>query len=204
MRRCHPKCINFILTGFPAFESALQALRSQVDDYFTKPSNIPMLVASIERHLKSHQEPKVYPAKRLADLLRSNIEEVKARTLAAMREHPELATLPLSDEELVEDLDPMIKGLAEHIASGRPNEGSELLQRFGRERAELRRRQHCPMELMVDCHRLTVQVINNVVYENLLTIDLSYLLLDLGRLNDAIMLQLGESIRAYNRFERSA
>jgi YesN/AraC family two-component response regulator len=95
MRRSHPKCINFILTGFPAFESALQALRSQVDDYFTKPSNIPMLVASIERHLNRHVEREEHPAKRLADLLRSKIEEIKARTLVAMREHPQLGGLPL-------------------------------------------------------------------------------------------------------------
>jgi hypothetical protein len=97
----------------------------------------------------------------------------------------------------------MIKGLAEHIESGKPNEGSELLLGLGRQRAELRRRQRYPMDLMVDCHRLTEQVINNVVYENLLTIDLSYLLLDLGKLNDAIMLQLGESIRTYDRSEHS-
>ena len=29
MRRVNPDCVNFILTGFPAFESALQALRIQ-------------------------------------------------------------------------------------------------------------------------------------------------------------------------------
>ena len=48
MRRVNPDCINFILTGFPAFETALQALRAQVDDYLTKPSDVPTLVAAIE------------------------------------------------------------------------------------------------------------------------------------------------------------
>src|ERR1700761_5814157 len=33
LRRTHPQCINFILTGYPAFETALQAIRNQVDDY---------------------------------------------------------------------------------------------------------------------------------------------------------------------------
>lgn len=52
MRRVNPECINFILTGYPAFESALQALREQVDDYLTKPSDIPKLLKTIERKLK--------------------------------------------------------------------------------------------------------------------------------------------------------
>src|ERR1039457_4406444 len=37
MRRTHPSCINFIVTGYPAFESALAAIQSQVDDFLLKP-----------------------------------------------------------------------------------------------------------------------------------------------------------------------
>jgi DNA-binding NtrC family response regulator len=40
MRRTHPECINFILTGYPALESALQALRSQVDEYIQMAEHI--------------------------------------------------------------------------------------------------------------------------------------------------------------------
>src|ERR1043166_3921351 len=40
MRRTQPECVNFILTGYPAFETALQAIRSQVDDYLVKPTEI--------------------------------------------------------------------------------------------------------------------------------------------------------------------
>src|SRR2546428_567626 len=32
MRRTQPKCVNFILTGYPAFETALQAIRKHVED----------------------------------------------------------------------------------------------------------------------------------------------------------------------------
>ena len=40
MRRTQPTCTNLILTGYPAFETALQAIRNQVDDYLVKPANI--------------------------------------------------------------------------------------------------------------------------------------------------------------------
>ncbi len=40
MRRTDPDCVTFILTGYPGFETALQAIREQVDDYLIKPAEI--------------------------------------------------------------------------------------------------------------------------------------------------------------------
>ena len=40
MRRTQPEAVTIILTGYPAFETALEAIRSQVDDYAVKPANI--------------------------------------------------------------------------------------------------------------------------------------------------------------------
>jgi two-component system, response regulator RegA len=37
MRRVQPDAHTFILTGYPDLETAIQAVRSQVDDYFSKP-----------------------------------------------------------------------------------------------------------------------------------------------------------------------
>ena len=54
---------------------------------------------------------------------------------------------------------------------------------------------------MVACERTMTQVINNLIYENLLMVNLSYLLLDLNKLNDAMLLQLEESIAAYQEAE---
>ncbi|HEY2116704.1 MAG TPA: response regulator, partial [Candidatus Angelobacter sp.] len=40
MRRVQPGAVTLILTGYPDFETALQAIRSQVDDYLTKPADV--------------------------------------------------------------------------------------------------------------------------------------------------------------------
>src|ERR1700756_2001249 len=56
MRRTQPEAVTMILTGYPAFETALEAIRSQVDDYAVKPANIDDLVHVIEDKLK-HREP---------------------------------------------------------------------------------------------------------------------------------------------------
>src|SRR5437762_9527283 len=56
MRRTQPECVNYILTGYPAFESALEAIRSQVDDYLVKPADINMLVESIRSKLQQPRD----------------------------------------------------------------------------------------------------------------------------------------------------
>src|SRR5512138_3165469 len=49
MRRTQPDAVTIIMTGFPAFETALEAIRSQVDDYVVKPATIDRLVEVIQR-----------------------------------------------------------------------------------------------------------------------------------------------------------
>jgi len=56
MRNAHPKCVAILLTGYPGFESSLQALRDEVDDYFVKPADLDSLVNTIERKLSTRQE----------------------------------------------------------------------------------------------------------------------------------------------------
>src|SRR5260370_13810981 len=47
MRRIQPHARTYILTGYPDFVSALEAIRRQVDDYLTKPADIPSLLQTL-------------------------------------------------------------------------------------------------------------------------------------------------------------
>jgi DNA-binding response OmpR family regulator len=204
MKRLNPECVNFILTGYPAFESALQALRAQVDDYFVKPADIPQLLTQIEGRLNRRNRPMRPGGKRLSEILRDNVDHIVSRSLEAMKENRELSQLPLSDDERVADLDVVLRELADHLDSKDPNEGSELLLRSARRRGELRFSQHVPIDLMVHNERVKEITIDKVIFENLLVIDLSTLLADRAQLNDALLLQMAESVRAYVQAERSA
>jgi DNA-binding NtrC family response regulator len=51
MRERQPECITVILTGFPGFESAVEALRSHVDDYVVKPVDVETLVGFLRKKL---------------------------------------------------------------------------------------------------------------------------------------------------------
>src|ERR1039458_7815228 len=52
MRRTQPHCINFILTGYPAIETALRTISSQVDEILVKPMDPTKMVAAIEQRLR--------------------------------------------------------------------------------------------------------------------------------------------------------
>ena len=56
MRKAHPKCVAILLTGYPAFETAVQAIEDGVDGYLVKPADISSLVSTIERKLRTRQE----------------------------------------------------------------------------------------------------------------------------------------------------
>lgn len=51
MRKRQPGCITMILTGYPAFESAVEAIHHRVDDYVVKPVDVDSLVSSLRDKL---------------------------------------------------------------------------------------------------------------------------------------------------------
>src|SRR5690242_3758574 len=52
MRKAQPRCINFILTGYPADESFQRAAGHKVARYFTKPAEIEEMVTTIRQKLQ--------------------------------------------------------------------------------------------------------------------------------------------------------
>jgi len=51
MRIANPHCVTILLTGYPAFESAVEAIHHEVDDYFVKPADVESLISTMERKL---------------------------------------------------------------------------------------------------------------------------------------------------------
>jgi DNA-binding NtrC family response regulator len=52
MRKLQPHCVNVILTGYPSFDSALQGIRQQIDDYLVKPADVEALVSCLRAKLE--------------------------------------------------------------------------------------------------------------------------------------------------------
>jgi DNA-binding NtrC family response regulator len=73
MRNLQPGCLNFILTGYPAYDSAVQAIQQSVDDYFTKPADLQELVRRIHSKLTERGSREASVPQRLGMVLRTNL-----------------------------------------------------------------------------------------------------------------------------------
>lgn len=197
MRRTHPSCVNFILTGYPAFESALQAIRSQVDDYLVKPADVRELVDLLENKLMNREEIRRAPIQVLADFLATHTDEIVKRALAAMKTHPRLSKLSLTDSERTRYIDGVIQEVVRQLRSKTPDQPTDEICVAGIAHGETRRQQGYTQEMLVDDTRILDSCIYATVQDHLLKIDLSNLIPDLSRLNEGLEAHLQASLSAF-------
>ena len=57
MRKTHPRSVIIVLTGYPAFESAIEGIRLDIDDYIVKPADYDVLITTLNRKLADHRTP---------------------------------------------------------------------------------------------------------------------------------------------------
>src|SRR6478735_4750839 len=116
MRRVQPEAATFILTGYPDFDTALQAIRSQVDDYLLKPTDVPTLIHTIERRPENRRHvPPDRPIKRVSDLMEESLTEIAREWLRLVKSHHELGAVRISDEDRVGDLRYLIQEIGERV-----------------------------------------------------------------------------------------
>jgi len=63
-RKANPDAVTILLTGYPAFESAVRSIRVEVDDYFTKPADLDAIVSTIDRKLLARGIERPVPIKK--------------------------------------------------------------------------------------------------------------------------------------------
>lgn len=188
MRRTQPDCLTMILTGYPGFETALQAIRSQVDDYLVKPTEIKRLVEIIQQKLKDRTPQSLAPMKRVSDIVTDCQQEVIDRAVLSIGTHRRASKNKLR-EGLPELLAAMIAGL-----TGGPEQKSF---RQGAAHGELRRQQKCSIDDLFEDFRALQRAVYEVVQENLLGSDVSNLVPDLRALNDHVQDVLRHAVNAY-------
>jgi len=204
MRRVQPEAATFILTGYPDFETALQAIRNQVDDYLLKPTDVPTLLSAIERRLQ-HRRPRIPdPAvKRVSQLLRETAEDIAERWLEHVEKKKELQGFHLSREERARHLRPLINELASCI-DDRGCFDSDVLIKQGEEHGQRRAEQGYSIHLVVVEMRILQRVISSVLQHNLIRMDLSTVIADMLELGEGLHEHLEHSIRSFQKVSREA
>lgn len=57
MRKATPRSVIVLLTGYPAFESAVEGIHHQVDEYIVKPVDYDLLIEILEKKLAARGRP---------------------------------------------------------------------------------------------------------------------------------------------------
>ena len=194
MRRMHPESVTFILTGYPPFETALQAIRLQVDDYLTKPTDTEDLVEKIRAKLSSPRSTTHLEPKRLPQIIEENLAAISSEWLELLKKDSELSRIEISDDQRRDHV-PRVVRAAVRIARG------EQISKEDRSAASdhgvVRRKQGYTVPLLIRETRLLQTTVSRCVQSNLLVVQISHLISDMISIHETIEILLEESARAY-------
>src|SRR5436305_1945873 len=168
MRRCQPAAATFILTGYPDFQTALEAIRKQVDDYLTKPADIPTLVSALKEKARQPRYVIESPGKRTSALIREKSSDIVQRWLKELQADLRLTSIRLPHKQLIDRLPLLLNDLANLLETGEtqiPAKSLSTAALHGTERAK----QGYTIPLLVTETRVLNRVIGEVMQGNLLT-----------------------------------
>lgn len=202
MRRSQPDAVTIILTGFPAFETALEAIRAQVDDYVVKPANIEHLLQTIQQCLLDHTPHRPVPQRRVSAILKDSVEHAEQHWLTLVNLEPELTCVPLSDQERADHVPGMIYEIVDMLQE-HPESVSDNALEAAAEHGQTRRRQGYTLPMLLKEGQLLRRVVSEIVQQNLLAVDISHLIGDLIQAGDSIDRQVKRSVEAYLADERT-
>ena len=194
MRRTQPAAVNFILTGYPAFETALEAIRQQVDDYLTKPTDIELLVQTIQSKLTDRKPTHGIQPKRLPDIIEQHLKSIVEHWLTSVKKDEEISAIPLSELERRDHVPRLLQQALER-ARGRQltQEDTDASQLHGR----MRRQQGYSIPLVVREAKILLRAIADCVQENLLAIQVSYLIPDMINVWETVATELEISVKSF-------
>jgi DNA-binding response OmpR family regulator len=201
MRRTQPDAVTFILTGYPAFETALEAIRQQVDDYLVKPADVEELVNNIRAKLNRASlspQGKITP-QRLPLLALENKDQIIQEWVKRVVGDGEIAAIRLTESERIDCLPPLLEDII--TSAGKP---SESTVNAAADHGVIRARQGYTIPMLVREAKVLQDTIGNFAQQNLLAIEISHAIPDLIRIGGMIELALEGSITAFIEEKRKA
>ena len=191
MRRTQPWAATIIITGFPAFESALRAIQSQVDDYVVKPANIPDLLRTIREKMENPSVRQQAPVMELHEVLEQEKNAILSEWLAETQPAPGTCTGTITLSQLPLLYDVLVMALRNQ------NHSDETALVHAAELGDIRRKQGYSVSMLVDELRVLERIVLLAVERNLIRIDLSSLFRQLRVMNEFFRVQLVEAVDAY-------
>ncbi len=197
MRRVQPGACTFILTGYPDLETAIQAIRSQVDDYFSKPLQLEQFIEAISA-LRKGKRPlgKAAPARKVSKILRDLLPNICGLWLREVLQDPELAAIPITHAERSDHVPEMMEELIRRL-EGPLDSLSPAATEAARKHGRTRFQQGYTIPQILRETRILQQVLSATFQENLFGLDLSTLVPDILQIGESLQAEVEVSIRVY-------
>jgi CheY-like chemotaxis protein len=196
MRHTHPHAATIVLSGYPALDEALAAIRLQADEVLVKPIEITTLREIIRKKLANPaatHEP--LPAQSVASILEDNLDVTIQGWMALVEQSNELRCIPLSFEDRTGHLPNLLTDLIYRLRL--PPTGKANISVSAREHGELRRKQGYTVAMVVEESRILQVSIFSTLQNNLASVDFSKVLLDVITIADEVDSQLKQAMYSY-------
>jgi DNA-binding response OmpR family regulator len=196
MRHKHPDAITLLLTGYPALEEAMDAIRLQADEILVKPMPIPEMIALIREKLERRGTRYSFDRERVASILERDAQITIASWLAAVNSDDELSGISLSVEQRTGHLPQLMRELVHRLRVPR-SLGTKQVSEAAVKHGIIRREQGYSIPMMVEESRILQVSIFNTLQSNLKVVDFSLLLLDVMTIADEVDSQLKQTIVSF-------
>jgi CheY-like chemotaxis protein len=197
MRHTHPQSVTLVLSGYPALEEALAAIRLQVDQVLTKPIDITSLRQVIRERLNNPAPLYRLPTETVASILERELSATIQGWMALVEDDEELTLIPLSFQDRTGHLPNLLADLIGRLR--RPRTGRAHISEAAYQHGHLRLRQGYTPAMLVEESRILQVSIFNTLQNNLARVDFSQVLLDVISIADEVDSQLKYAMLGYNQ-----
>lgn len=195
MRHTHPQAVTLVVSGYPAIDEALAAIRLQADEVLTKPIEIGVLREALRNKLANHAARRPRLTKSVASILEHDLNATIQDWMALVEHDKELTCIPLSFEARTGHLPNLIADLIFRLRL--PPMATADPSASARQHGDLRRKQGYTAAMVVEESRILQISIFNTLQNNLAKLDFSKVLLDVITIADEVDSQLKQAMLSY-------
>jgi hypothetical protein len=197
MRHTHPHAATLVLSGYPAIDEALSAIRLQADEILLKPIKIASLREAIHRKIENPAPRMSAPMESVATILAHDMDTTIQDWMALVAQDKELTCIPLSFEERTGHLPGLIADLIFRLRLP-PTAKADLSSASARQHGAMRRKQGYTAAMVVEESRILQVSIFNTLQKNLTRVDFSKVLLDVITIADEVDSQLKQAMLSFD------
>jgi DNA-binding response OmpR family regulator len=195
MRHTHPQAVTLVLSGYPAIDEALSAIRLQADEILMKPVQVASIRHAIRNKLENPVARRPLPTESVASILERDLSSTIHDWMALVEQDEELTCVPLSFEARTGHLPNLIADLIFRLRL--PPTAKADASTSARQHGDLRRKQGYTAAMVVEESRILQVSIFNTLQKNLAKVDFSKVLLDVITIADEVDSQLKQAMLSY-------